>query len=303
MTLDDFIKRRHLSCDLLLQCLLLEDPDVLNAEASEFDVRYERFKKALERYTRSSKGPYEDDRLRLYVEAHDLVKCLKDEGLATAEYDLRRSFLSTDEINVILLKAIHERHTQEELADMLRCSVQAVQSRVKDLREGIRIVGASVKTDVKDGAFVQSSVHPIVLPLNLSELYYLTTLLAEASLESDEGGNPRPTIATILARKIYSQMSDYAKGVLEPHLHEMGVSLEKSEDNCFWGDDGQDDLYLMYEKSGARVRVVHDKGIFEGKMLMGRHMRQTGRPALFLELDDGSIKELEWGGVASVERS
>lgn len=71
------------------------------------------------------------------------------------------------------------------------------------------------------GAF-QSSVHPVCLPLNLSEVYVLFDALAEYAREKD-GQDPHRKTAERLAGMIKSQLSDYAKERLQARLEEMGL--------------------------------------------------------------------------------
>lgn len=89
------------------------------------------------------------------------------------------------------------------------------------MRDGIRIGGMGIQAEFGYRSAFQSSVHPICLPLNLSEVYVLFDALAEYVHEKD-GQDPHRKTAERLAGMVKSQLSDYAKERLQVRLEEMG---------------------------------------------------------------------------------
>lgn len=267
---------------------------------SEFSNNAKQFKDDLKVWANSPHGPYGRDRLELFAEVKALVEAIRREEPSVGSYTMDHSFLSNDEIFVDLLKEIHEGLTMEELAETLHMSTQGVYDRVNALKAGVRIAGASVQTDVHNGSRFESTVHPIVLPLNLSRVYLLLDLLVRESGGKQHSMNPREALSYELAEMIYSQLSDYAKDVLEPRLGELGVNLYDKREVCYWDDGASCDLYLAFEKSGRRVRVEHAKGVFEGRILVPDGNDIVSRKAMRLLQDDGEIKVLDYDDVLDV---
>ncbi|MGN1343099.1 MAG: hypothetical protein ACI4U3_00870, partial [Traorella sp.] len=62
---------------------------------------------------------------------------------------------------------------------------------------------------------LRSSVHPIILPLNLTEVYMLTNGL----LDNLGSSHPQYKAYQEIASKIYSQLSDYGKQIINQNKH------------------------------------------------------------------------------------
>lgn len=120
-----------------------------------------------------------------------------------------------------MLVASREGMSQERLArDILRCSKNAIGDRHARIRDGIRVGGIGIQAAFSYRGEFQSSVHPISLPLNLSEVYLLSDALAEYAGRRDPRDSHRTT-AEHIAGMVKSQLSDYAKNKLESRLREM----------------------------------------------------------------------------------
>ena len=154
-----------------------------------------------------------------------LFESLRDvpgnDGLKGCE--LKDSFMGGEEADLVMLTASHEEISQEELAhDVLRCSKNAVGERRVRMRDGIRIGSMGIQAEFGYRGAFQSSVHPVCLSLNLSEVYVLFDALAEYAREKD-GQDPHRKTAERLAGMVKSQLSDYAKERLQARLKEMGL--------------------------------------------------------------------------------
>ena len=270
-------------------------------DVSEFSQNVRIFKDDLKVWANSPRGPYGRDRLGLYDEVKSLVDALRSRGHLAGSYTMDHSFLSNDEIFADLLKEIHEGKTMEELAESFHMSTQAVYDRVNALKSGVRIAGASVQTNVRSGSRFESTVHPIVLPLNLSRVYLLLDLLVRESGGNQHSMNPREALSYELAEMIYSQLSGYAKEALAPRLGELGVKLYDKREICYWDDKASCDLYLAFEKSGGRVRVEHAKGVFEGRIVMPEGNDAASRKFMWLRQDDGEVEMLSYDDVLDIQ--
>ena len=141
-------------------------------------------------------------------------------------YELKDSFMGGEEADLVMLTTSHEEISQEELAhDVLRCSKNAVGERRARMRDGIRIGGMGIQAEFSYRGAFQSSVHPVCVPLNLSEVYVLFDALAEYAREKD-GQDPHRKTAERLAGMVKSQLSDYAKKMLQTRLEEMKLAEE-----------------------------------------------------------------------------
>ena len=107
-----------------------------------------------------------------------LVQALQAAGLTENDYTLQRSFLTDTDIDLLLMKALHEPKTQQQLAnDIFLCSTQAIAERLNALRDGLRIGDMTITLNPARGGKLQTTVHPVMLPLNLSEAYVLLQAL------------------------------------------------------------------------------------------------------------------------------
>ena len=294
-----------------------------SVSADRLDECYESFKDELARFARTLGL---EERFQLYKDVRNLTVRIPENPVAVScEYTLEKSFLTQDEINILILKLIHEPISQRELAESkLLCSRQAVSTRIQDIKDGARIGAASVKLDLKNTHKVSSTAHPISLVLNLSEVYALISALQESAAQR-EPGDPRAVIQQSLAEMVYYQLSNYAKEQICPRLQQAGIRMQGNVPPCFEGNalSGPRDSapterqrlsnWLYYEKSGRRARIVlagADQGEqqLEGRIVPGAVPPEllaklpNANPAscFCLELADGSLRVLSWGNVVEV---
>ncbi|RHK02274.1 hypothetical protein DW087_07880 [Olsenella sp. AM04-33] len=189
---------------------------------------------------------------------------------------------------------------------VLRSSENTARQRRSDLRDGVRIGNMCVQADFGYGGSFESSVHPIMLPLNLSEVYVMLVALKKYELACGEG-DPHATLAARLANMAYSELSAYAKKKLADRLSEAGYVF-RPEGPAFRDDMHGSSEWVKFEKSGVRVAVELD----EGQSLVGVIVgvgRCRGdkpgdrRPGLTLRLDDGSEISVPWSQVVSIDKT
>lgn len=261
------------------------------------------------RYADSKNGPFGARRLALYHQVHDLFEALRSKVPLPdlKPYELKDSFLGGEEADLIMLTCSHERRSQESIAlYTLLCSKNAVGARRAKIAGGTRIAGMCIQTDFGYRGSFQSSVHPLALPLNLSEVYVLIRALKEYEGARDEA-DPHGVVARRLANMAYGELSDYARERLERRFDEEGYRFEQV-DPIFEEDSTRDCNWLFLEKAGVPVRVE----LVDGTALEGTIAPRSGdagdtdaegRPLLAIRRDDGTIALRRWADVLSIERA
>lgn len=231
------------------------------------DENYRAFCKALAAYANSKDGPQSNGRHDLFLNVHELFEKGNEIGGAPKKrhYNLDKSFIGTDEANLMLLKAAHEGMTQQAIAAYLGCSRTAVQKRLSALANGVRFGDSYIKAAPTSRGGLKSTAHPIFLPLRLHEVYLMLSALGEFRT-GRSGGDPERVLADDLACRIYSQLSDYAKGGIDRALTERGIRLAglRPDFDSSKGVDNSDRI-VMYEKMGLNLKV----GLVNGDVLVG----------------------------------
>ncbi|MGI5927906.1 MAG: hypothetical protein ACOX8A_12160 [Thermacetogeniaceae bacterium] len=148
--------------------------------------------------------------------------------------------------------AAHFRDKDSEVGDD---ETRTIRRDLEALRDGINVLGTTVKiTENRKGhsqLSYKSTVHPFFLALNLTELFALLKLLEDAS------SDPDPHISKTyrhLFKSIYSQLTDYAKEIIQPklkHEHE-SIAVSNRLDENYYKDNI---LYLW--KSGTIVEITY----------------------------------------------
>lgn len=220
------------------------------------DENYRAFCKALAAYANSEEGPQSSGRHDLFLNVHELFEKGNEIGGAQKKrhYNLDKSFIGTDEANLMLLKAAHEGMTQQAIAAYLGCSRTAVQKRLSALVDGVRFGDSYIKAVPTSRGGLKSTAHPIFLPLGLHEVYLMLSALGEFRAERS-GGDPERVLADDLAGRIYSQLSDYAKGGIGKELNERGIHLAGLRPDFGLSKDmAYLDRIVMYEKMGRNLK-------------------------------------------------
>lgn len=236
------------------------------------DENYRAFCKALADYANSKEGPQSIGRHDLFLNVHELFEKGNEIGGAPKKrhYNLDKSFIGTDEANLMLLKAAHMGMTQQEIAAYLGCSRTAVQKRLSALANGVRFGDSYIKAEPTSRGGLKSTAHPIFLPLRLHEVYLMLSALGEFRVERS-GGDPERVLADELAGRIYSQLSDYAKGGIDKALNERGIRRGGQRPDFDSSELPNSDRIVMYEKMGRDLEVK----LVDGTKLVGRYKRHA----------------------------
>lgn len=143
----------------------------------------------------------------------------------------KREAINPYERLVDLLKTPNGGMTRNELMEYYSISKKPLQDDIDKLVKGTKILGQNVKIrDIKrehKKITYESSIHPIFLPLNLTEVYYLTVGLKMLS-------NEQKTIMSKtfdnLANRVYCQLSDYARNKIDKKSMTIGVGFPNEEE-------------------------------------------------------------------------
>lgn len=304
MTVSEFIRQHMPDATQLERMLWDENAGRSLSRLDTAPVNSSELRQVIRRYANGPQGPFGTERLDLFHETHELFEMLAKEAgnERLTPYDLKNSFIGNEEADLIMLAASHESVSQEYLAgNVLCCSVNAIGERRTRLKDGVRIGNMCVQTDFGYHGEFKSSVHPICLPLNLSDVYVLLDALKsyEAAREAKD---PHRLLCERISGMIHVQLSDYAKRILDPRFRRNRQHFR--DENPVYKDDQKSHwLWIMLEKSGAKVEVE----LIDGSVSVGMIAHSPGKreelPELALKLDDGSVLSVPWADVVDIRRA
>lgn len=117
---------------------------------------------------------------------------------------------TTLERQLEIAKYLHKPHNQTDIENHFRISDRTCRKDIKALKDGIEVLGSSICLDITDNRYGQkecaTTVHPIFLPLNLTEVHALTVYLPKVLKKNSIN---RQIVMDIIER-IKLQLSDYA---------------------------------------------------------------------------------------------
>jgi len=149
---------------------------------------------------------------------------------------------------VDLLKTLNGGMTKKQLEEHYSISRKTLEKDIDKLVMGTRIFGQKVRIrDIereKGKITYQSSIHPVFLPLNLTEVYYLTVFLRQLSNSKDTFMS---SIFRDLANRIYCQLSEYARHKIDKKGLQAGIEFPEAEDFELY--NGSEDEEKMARKS------------------------------------------------------
>ncbi len=160
-----------------------------------------------------------------------------------------------------LAKFLHNNPTLQQIQEEFNMSERTAEYDIDALRNGININGVEIKLDIVNRNkkyYCSSTIHPIFLPLNLTEVYalskYLPTVLKNNNINNE--------VLNDLFKKINCQLSDYALDRLELEKKEFKVSF-KEEAELYKKDRQYRILYAC--KSGCECVLLLEDKSFTGK--------------------------------------
>lgn len=175
-----------------------------------------------------------------------------------------------------LLKYLQDQpKTRENIAEHFNISNTKLSADLSELQDGsYSFLGYKMKIDLKWGDNTyNSTIHPVFLPLNLSEVYALTIGLKQAGK-----GTVYKDIFNYISDSIYNQLSAYGKRRISNKAKELDLYFNNIVEKTYRYEPDEPDKYLKqkrsqmlsyYLKSGALCKVEYDtdEGI---KIAIGR---------------------------------
>ncbi|MDR1396208.1 MAG: hypothetical protein LBJ14_00510 [Desulfarculales bacterium] len=196
-----------------------------------------------------------------------------------------------------ILKLLHGKEMKtSEIAEYFEFDDdRTIRTDLQALRTGMTVLGTKIQIEEQRRGHAnlsyKSTIHPIFLALNLSELFALLKLLEEASegLHHEVYGR--------LLDCIRSQITPYAEkrlaGKLKPG-HRMVVIRNLPEEEAF--QKSNDYKLIFWEKSGNEIpiEIVNDNG--KNEIIKARLARTRGN-TLELKLSDGTTRTINYNNV------
>lgn len=164
-----------------------------------------------------------------------------------------------------LLKYLQEKpKTRPEIAAHFDISETQLSDDLGELQDGsYSFLGYKMKIDLNRGDNTyNSTIHPVFLPLNLSEVYALTIGLKQAGK-----GTVYKDIFNYISDSIYDQLSAYGKRRILDKAKELDLYFNDTVQKTYRYEPDEPDKYLKqkrsqmlayYLKSGALCKVEYD---------------------------------------------
>lgn len=148
---------------------------------------------------------------------------------------------------------------------------------------------------IENTMLLKNSVHPILLPLNLTEIYMLTNGLLDTFEKDSEIYNNYKH----LVEKIYSQLSPYAKKRIGYNRHNLQIlDRVKYESEVVLYDKVNSSRFMYAEKTREKVKVIFE----DGSSLIGRVNRKRGGDLIIEDADTGKEIDVEnLGAIKKIE--
>ena len=261
---------------------------------------------------RSFAHQFFDDRENIVTSINHFMAHLKQYGLSY-EGDLFcqvDKIYRGDEIKIKLLKYLQKpRGTREKIADHFNMSSNAINNHLTELQDGCFILGSRVKIAPSRGTNeYDSTVHPVFLALNLSEIYTLTVALKSFTSKSVFSDT-----ANDIADDVYRQLTEYGKEIIDKRAKEAGIQFGYSEGGYrkeIWADgrNAADEINkqkkrhrVYWLKSGSTCEIDYsDKNErMYGVLAFNPHDDST----VILVNKDGSEELLVWDRIVQIKRA
>jgi len=158
--------------------------------------------------------------------------------------------------------------------DLAESQVISERSLANDLTKltnnGIELLKQKIQIDYErenGEIYFEDTVHPIFLPLNLTEVYALTVGLKKIS-----NGTEYKEILHTMADWIFSQLTDYGKDIIKNSIKAQGknitfmdITKQQYKDEETFIKERREFRLIHLEKSQRKVRITH-KDVETGKV-------------------------------------
>jgi len=250
---------------------------------------------------------YFDERENVITSINCYMNYLKKFGLdyASDRFCQVDKIYRGDEMKIKLLKYLQQpRGNREEIAEHFNMSSNAINAHLSELQNGCDILGSNVKIDPSRGTNeYDSTIHPVFLALNLSEIFTLTVALKNCTKKSVFADT-----ANDIADDVYRQLTDYGKGIIDKRAKEAGVRFEDSKGGYRQEIDEKSDKkeilkqknrhrsYLL--KSGSPCKIFYSENTEPmcGKLQI--HPEEAS--SVILVEKDGTKTSLDWDRIVQI---
>lgn len=162
-----------------------------------------------------------------------------------------------------MAKYLHEPRTVSEIEEHFKIDRRTRTAYIQDLEKGVRFMGSTIKIEKhREGGkdYYKTTMHPIFLPLNLTEVYAITKFLEDVIDNRDANA----IVIRNIQERIKSQLTDYAFEKLFPGEERKYISNDYISDREMAAQRETVMLYLI--KDGQRCRCIYKGGEYEGSI-------------------------------------
>lgn len=163
-----------------------------------------------------------------------------------------------------IAKFLHNPHSPKEIQEKFDIDERTARNDLQELEDGITVLGSTIKIEKeKKGRsyFYKNTLHPIFLPLNLTEVYALTVYLDRVIDSSD----PNAHMIRNISERIKMQLSDYAYEKLFSDKERPGF------ENQYLNDENlarqREGIYMYLMKSGQKCKFIWNEREYMGRIV------------------------------------
>lgn len=236
----------------------------------------------LDEYVRTLKKGREMNR-KVVVEFYNFI--VDEYGLKKPESDLynKKYYEYPFERQLEIAKYLHIERTAKEIIQEFEIDERTMRKDLQELENGITVLGSKIQIKKeKKGRkyYYKTTLHPVFLPLNLTEVYALTVYLDRVIDEKD----PNAKIIKNISQRIKSQLSDYAYSKI------FGDEIEFRKENKYIDDKEmatqRSGIYMYLMKSGQNCKFIWNDSEYNGTIIYdGEKYR--------IKLEDGKILDAD----------
>lgn len=213
------------------------------------------------------------NKINLISTSNEFIKYIKTKGYSYSS-SLGKAYVSFQR-RVEIAKFLHEPRSRDDIMENFFISERQLRSDLGALKDGVDFFGTTLKisvvktegnlrTTTNDENYILTA-HPIVLMLNLTEVYELTIGLLNVVK-----GNPSIyNEYSKLANKIYTQLSDYGREVIKTsnqdkhNLFQSESISYRSEAEMFEENWVSRFMYML--KTRSKGEIIYNK---DGKIII-----------------------------------
>lgn len=216
----------------------------------------------LDDYVKSLRSGKESTR-KIVIKFYNYLNNKK--GFKKIESDLYKQdfYGAVFERQLEIAKFLHKKRSVKEISEKFCIAERTVRDDLQKLEEGITVFDTTIqitKEKIKTKYYYRTTLHPIFLPLNLTEVYALTVYLNNAI----DDHNPNKEVISDISARIKGQLSEYAIEKLFPDDIEDGVKNYYIDDEELVTQRKGIQMYLM--KSGTMCKFIWKEKEYRGSI-------------------------------------